>query len=229
MMAPLPLLNLNPRRWHLGLGVVLLFWGVLTCLAAGIAAVVLAGVVYLVERRRARVRKRWLFVAGVLPFALVAYMWGAFAVYAAWCEVWRDVDLGIGDSWRVPISHGYSLVMIDTAEQAFVRTPAGGQLHFGLTRIGTSGALIAGQDEDGYFVLDAPRGTETSFRSEDDFRRGLVATGASGMQLFPPDAFYDRTRWGRADGAAALLALIPPTAALVAVGWLFMRSGAAER
>lgn len=208
----------------MGLGIVLLFWGVLSVMATAGGAVALAGLVYWIDRRRGQFRKRWLVSAAALPFLFTAYLWGAFAVYGVWCEVVRDVDLGIGDSWRVPLGGGYSLTMIDTPDQAFLNDRGGQQSHSGLKRIGSAGNLVAGEDDRGFFLLDSGRHTDTSFASEAELRRQVSSAGAGPLSLVPPEEFYDSHRWGILDGVAAALALGPPFAGLLAFGILFARS-----
>lgn len=34
--------------------------------------------------------------------------------------MWKDVDMGIGDAWYVPLSEDYRLLFIDIPEQAFI-------------------------------------------------------------------------------------------------------------
>lgn len=209
----------------MGLGIVLLFWLVVSGIVSAAAAVVLAGIVYFVERRRGRVRKRWLLGFAILPFLATAYLWSAFAVYGVWCETVRDVDLGIGDSWRVPLTDGYRLTMIDTPDQAFVSDPRGHQSHFGLKRIGTTDRYVAGEDERGFFLIDSQRRMDSPAESEAELRTQLSAAGAEGLALLTPGEFYDRHRWGAADAVAAALMVGPPLVGLCILSVLFARSG----
>jgi hypothetical protein len=208
----------------MGLGFVLLFWGIVIFIASAGAAVILAGLVFWIERRRGRVRKRWLAAAAVFPFLMMVYAGGAFAAYAVWCEVVRDVDPGIGDSWRVPLGNGYSLTMIDTSEQAFIRGPRGEQSHFGLTRIGSGRDVVAGEAESSFFLVNVRQHTDTSFASEADLQRQLSLQGVGQLQLMPPAEFYDQHRWGAADGLAAIAIAVPPFAALMFLVRRFARS-----
>jgi hypothetical protein len=208
----------------MGLGIVLLFWGIVGVVLAGTAAGSLAGMVYVFDRRRRRVRRGWLVTAVVVPFIGLGYVAVGFVVYATYCEVVRDVDLGIGDSWRVPLGNGYRLVMIDTPDQAFVESPSGLHLHFGLKRIGTAGHVIAGEDEHGLFVIDGQRHTDEAIASESSLRR-MFPAGSSEPQLIAPENFYNHHRWGLPDVVAAVLIVVPPLLMLCALAWRFVRSG----
>jgi hypothetical protein len=207
----------------MGLGFVLLFWGILGAVLAGLAAIALAGIVYLFDRRRGRVRRGWLLAAAALPFASLAYVAVGFVLYAAYCEVVRDVDLGIGDSWRVPLGSGYRLVMIDTPDQAFIEGPSGQQLHFGLKRLGVAGHVIAGEDEHGLFAIDGQRKTDLAVGSESDLR-AIFPTGAADSRLVAPGDFYDHHRWGLPDVVAAALMVVPPFVVFCTLALWFVRA-----
>src|SRR4051812_5262383 len=208
----------------MGLGIVLLFWGIVGLVLAAAAAAALIAIVYLVDRRRQRWRPWWLIIAAALPFMSLAYGAAGFVVYAVYCEMIRDVDLGIGDGWRVPLGQGYTLKMIDTSEQAYVEAPSGQQLHFGLTRIGTAGTFIVGEDEHGFFAVDAARRSEQVFPSEGDARHALPSDLASHLELVEPGPFYDRHRWTYQDAIAALLLVAPPFVALCLLAARFARA-----
>jgi hypothetical protein len=213
----------------MGLGIVLLFWGLVGVFLAATAAASLVGMVYLFDRRSGRVRWGWLLTAALMPFVSLGYVAAGFIVYAGYCEVVRDVDLGIGDSWRVPLGHGYRLVMIDTPDQAFVESPGGLQLHSGLKRIGTAGNLIAGEDDHGLFVIDGQRHTDEAIASEFGLH-SVFPYGSGEPQLVAPGDFYHDHRWGLPDLIAAVLIVMPPLLVLCALASRFVRSGwAAER
>jgi hypothetical protein len=216
--------NVSRTNNRMGLGIVLLFWGIVGVILAGTAAGALAGMVYLFDRRSRRVRRGWLLTAVAMPVASLGYVGVGFVVYATYCEVVRDVDLGIGDSWRVPLGNGYRLVMIDTADQAFVEGPSGLQLHFGLKRIGTAGDVIAGEDEHGLFVINGERHTDETIASESSLR-GVFPAGSGEPQLVAPEDFYRHHRWGVPDLLAAVLIVVPPVLLLCALALRFVRSG----
>jgi hypothetical protein len=219
-------MNVNRISILMGLGFVLLFWGVLAVLLAGAAAASLAALAYVFDRRRGRVRRRWLLTAAMVPFVSLGFAAAGFLVYATYCEVVRDVDLGIGDSWRVPLGNGYRLVMIDTPDQAFIKSPDGRELHFGLKRIGSAGDLIAGEDEHGLFLIDGQRRTDEAIASESGLRK-VLPPGSGEPQLVAPANFYDVHRWGWPDVVAAVLIVAPPFLMFCALAWRFVRSGSA--
>ena len=159
-----------------------------------------------------------------LPFVSLAYVWAIFAVYAVYCEAIRDVDLGIGDSWRVPLTHGYALTMIDTPDQAFVRLPSGAQHHHGLKRISATEHFVTVEDEGRFFLMDVRGGRELVFLTEAELRAALKSSGEATVELLAPGDYYDAHRWGGFDAIAASLALVPPGLAFLIFLWGFARA-----
>jgi hypothetical protein len=212
----------------MGLGIVLLFWGIVGIILASAAAAILAAVVYAFDRRHGLARRGWVLTAAAVPFVSLGYAAAGFAAYAVYCEVVRDVDLGIGDSWRVPLGHGYRLIMIDTPDQAFVESPTGVQLHMGLARIGTTEDLIVGEDAQGLFVIDGSHQTEHAVAPESGLR-GIVLGGSGQLQLVSPDDFYNRHRWGMPDVFAAIAIIVPPFLLLIVLAWRFVLTSRAAQ
>jgi ABC-type dipeptide/oligopeptide/nickel transport system permease component len=97
-----------------GIGFVLFFWALILGVIAMPFSIALGLWSWWNERRAHR--RGWVFkavVAAALPFILLAYAGAAFGVYAIWCEAVRNVDAGIGDGCRVPVTNDYYFCMID--------------------------------------------------------------------------------------------------------------------
>ncbi len=212
----------------MGLGIVLLFWSIVGVIVAGVAAAILVVLVNVFDRRHGLARRGWVLTAAAVPFVSLGYAGVGFLAYAVHCELVRDVDLGIGDSWRVPLGHGYRLIMVDTAEQAFVESPTGQQLHTGLARIGTAGDVIAVEDAQGLFVIDSSHQTEHAVAPESG-RRGIVPDGSDRLQLVSPDDFYNRHRWGMPDVIASVAIIVPPFLLLLVLAWRFVLTARASQ
>jgi hypothetical protein len=162
--------------------------------------------------------------AAAIPFVSLAYAATGFVAYSVYCEVVRDVDLGLGDSARVPLGHGYRLVIIDTSAQPFILAPDNREIHSGLKRVGATEDFIAGEDERGFFVITSQQRAEQTLSSESDLKTALPSGIADRLQLLPPDDFYQRHRWGWPDIVAALLIVVPPLAAVSLLALRFARS-----
>lgn len=207
------------------LGIVLLFWGLAGIILATLAAAALATMVYLVDRRRGAVRRRWLLTAIAFPYLALGYAAAAFIVYAMHCEMARGVDPGIGDLRRVSLGNRYALVRSDLAEETFIESPTGAQLHVNLRRIGTAGEVIVGEDRSGFFVIDTRTKTEHPVASESELIGSRSGT-LGDPQLVSTDEYYDQHRWGWPDAIAAIGAIVPPIFVLSVLAWRFMGQSA---
>jgi hypothetical protein len=91
----------------MGLGFVLLFWMIFF----GCAGLPIAGGLAFWSWHNGRLAgapsKMRAAAAGVLPFVLIALGLVWFFGYAAYSWTVRRVDPGLGDSWAVPLRHGY--------------------------------------------------------------------------------------------------------------------------
>jgi hypothetical protein len=94
----------------MGIGFVLLIWAVLLgCAAVPVAFAIAIWSVRSHKRVGAPVSLLRTGAAAILPFVLLAYGGVAFVGYAAWCELGRQVDPGIGDGWMVPVGNDVSV------------------------------------------------------------------------------------------------------------------------
>lgn len=211
------------RRYDaaMGIGFVLLFWAILGVICATVAAVFLAGIVYLVSKRQGKVQFRWLLLFAAAPYVFLVYGAVAFVVYAVWCEDVRHVDPGIGDTWYLPVVNGYDLVMIDTPEQAYLQPPPrehASQLP--LSQLQLTGRFIAGRDESEFFLLDTITGSRIVCASEECLKREMASRRLGPLSLEKADDFYFSRRVTAADTYAVLIAAAFPT---FAFAWLVVR------
>jgi hypothetical protein len=212
-----------------GLGFVLLVWAVILG-GAAVAAGVVGGVWSWWNHRRLFGRAE-LFkaaAAAALPLVVLAYAGAAFVGYAIWCESIRGVDLGIGDSWRVPVANDYYFCMIDVPDKGYLLKGgcSGGPVVDGITELAAAGDLVAGNSEShGPFVLDTRTGALQRLSRVDDALARITPRPA----LLDAYAFYGSRRWGRADVFAALLIGIPALAAAFFWYWWFIRLSPARR
>lgn len=205
------------------LGFALVAWGIASNIVAGAVGLLLATIVYSIERRRPPIRTKWIAVAGLFPLAAILYVWASFTVYAVWCEVVRHVDIVIVDDQRVPLDNGYELVLIPPIEQRFVFKPGGELLHRDLTRIGSTSGLVAGEDRRGHFILHLQTGETERFRGALELQMRLASLGTS-VELLTPEAFYRRARWRFSDVVAGAFILLPPIVAFSLFWSRFLRS-----
>jgi hypothetical protein len=208
----------------LGIGFVLLVWFLIGAVVAAVAAAVLAVLAYVAGRRRRRRVRLWVIAFAATPFLFLVYLFVAFGGYALWCETYRGVDPGLGDSPRVPLQNGYVFHAIDTFDQSFIELAGGEQKHFGLARIGQSGDFIFGSEPSGFFLINTRTRSDTLFSSEKEFRQALVRSSrVTSVAVEDPSTFYSRHRWSVQDTIAFAVMLAPPITLFVFQLVLFFR------
>ncbi|HVG25056.1 MAG TPA: hypothetical protein VND45_12925 [Thermoanaerobaculia bacterium] len=210
----------------MGIGCVLLAWAIVGAVAAGGAACGLMLCVFLVRRFRPAVGRRWIVVAGALPFALLAYAGVAFGVYALWCENVRRVDPGIGDVWQVPLPNGWRFLMIDTPDSAMLVPPSGDNIAVDRARLGMRGDTILVADAGQFFAIDTKTRRRTEFASEEAMLRTF---GSSRGELSDANWFYTRRRWTIADALAGVVIAAPAAMLLLAMAVRFLIVAARRR
>ncbi|MBN1420268.1 MAG: hypothetical protein JXP34_15925 [Planctomycetes bacterium] len=210
----------------MGIGIVLLFWGFAGLIAAALAAVFLAEIARRLPAPDEPTRSARVKAARVIPFALLLYGGLFFLAYAAWCDVVRGVDAGIGDFWCVPLGEGYRLEIIDDPSTGSIRRgedpgviepqgKASARFVNAVTELGQSASVLFGIRERGKaFLLDTARELREDFATRDDLVRALRERGVE-PHIASVDRFYMRRRWGRPDAAAAGVGAVPAILLLV--------------
>ena len=95
----------------------------------------------------------------VLSFLTPGVFIGIYAVSSFVCMIIIAIilgsDIGIGDSWVVPLKNGYELTSVDTPEYANInRRNDPENLIDGITHIQVVGDSVIGKEADGnYFIL----------------------------------------------------------------------------
>lgn len=184
----------------MGIGCVLVILGLGACIAAALLGTLFAATSG-AGRRNPIAALGWF----ALPFAYVAYFGVAFLAYAFASEA-RGYDAMIGDSWSVPLGHGYEFGCIDTWEGCSVGKRDAEQQ--GVRRVARDGAFVLGEKESGgFFALRTTDGRRWDFADETAMRRTLQALGVRDALLQSTEEFYARNRWTLFDAIAASLIL----------------------
>ncbi|HEX3107720.1 MAG TPA: hypothetical protein VHU41_01415 [Thermoanaerobaculia bacterium] len=135
----------------------------------------------------------------------------------------RNVDPGLGDEWRVPLTGGYSLVMVDTFDQPFILPPSERSSNLSVSSISVAGRYIVAEDRAGPFIIDTANGALQRFASRTDLDRELKRRGPAPARLQSPRDFYFQHRWTRVDAAAGFALAIIPIALLLFAGTTLRR------
>jgi hypothetical protein len=169
----------------MGIGVVMLFWGLVLTLASTPISIGL-GIWSWINQKRAGERPKLARAAIAAAFPLVPYCALAFFVYAAWCDS-KGVDPGIGDTWQVPVRN-YVFTMVDDTSRGQLAQAASGPVRItGIRSIVEAGDSIIGEsDSEGAFTLQTSTDTLTRYADLTMAAAGFAPPPA----LQSPAAFY---------------------------------------
>jgi len=196
----------------MGLGFVLLFWGLTFLKVFGICGLILAGITYFYIPQAGKGQRRKASTIGFFfPVLLLPYLIFSFFIYAFWCEAVRGVDPGLGDSSKVPIGNGYSMKMTDLPNEAFIESPNEIKLS-SVVELGDNNGVLFGRKSDHlpYFIFDLTNGNVFDFPSEEEFNEELLKFGVQDADLQSSLDYYLQERWGFQDFLALILILLPP-------------------
>lgn len=171
----------------MGAGFVVLMYLIAIFMVSAAMALVAAVITAIV----AKPPKKRKIVAAVLSPFLFFYSWfflGLFATGAL--SEWKNVDIGIGDTWHVPINDEYSLLMIDLTEEAYLQR--GNTDIMTVKSMQQNDGFLIGQNTDGfYFSLDLKRHKVQLFQTEQDL---ITASGQAAIALDDVETFYAKRK-----------------------------------
>lgn len=148
----------------------------------GLMALLLAWLLCKKERRG-----RKMLLAFCTPaLAMFTYGMGSLA-WMALVAATLHTDLGIGDSWRAPLRHGYELAAVDLPEQAEVCKADGEVVLDGIDQVELRGDSLLGTAYGDYFIFNLRTSESRTFTYRADFLRALP-TGQA--HLVPSDEFF---------------------------------------
>jgi len=227
----------------LGLGVVLLFWGVVLGTLAAIGAAILGAAVRWLTRGVPTERSRTVAVATLFPFLCLGWTFAVFLFQAAINETVFHRDAGLGDAWRTPLPNGYAILMIDTTDEGWVYSPATqsdgavaqqDDAVSAVSKLQVAGRYILGEiggvdAETGtpkrpssYFLVDTAVRRVRGFPDMEALRAAARPLGVS-PGFVPIDDVYLRYRYTWFDGLALALLLMPPGTAFLFLAWWVRR------
>jgi hypothetical protein len=220
----------------MGLGFVLVLWLVAGSVLAAIGGAILGWVTSLLTRGIGAPREPAIRAAHLLPLACLIWAGLVFVAQAGVNAGLLHRDIGTGDSWYAPLPNGYQVVLVDVTDQGTVRPEGSYGGIQGVRRLQVSGPyLFGGVDShsfehfgsntdaiDSYFMLDTRTGKQTT---ESDLRTLTSEASKLGVSLHlePIYTVYSRYRFTWFDVLVGCMLLLPPIAALIALGVWIMR------
>lgn len=138
----------------MGIGFVILVYLVSIFILSTIIAIIAVILVFAFSKKGKRRRK--ILFATISPYLTLYSFYILFLIGDIIVSVSKDVDMGIGDYWYVPISEDCKLSFIDLPENSFIECEDQTIIN-GISGIQESGSeMYIDSDEDGYFRFDVP-------------------------------------------------------------------------
>jgi hypothetical protein len=190
----------------MGIFFVLIIWMILL----GLLGVPFAGILAYWSWRNSRITgvpsRGRAAMAGLLPFVLipVGLIW--FFAYAIYCGTVRNVDPGLGDSWQVPLRHGYYFCMTDNMNEGrLMKDKCNGSppLHSIRELAQTGDSIVGWSQQKGAFTFDMSTGKLTML----DSREAALARLSPLPNFQTAHEFYRSRRYGWQDVAALIILL----------------------
>ena len=136
---------------------VLIFWAIALIILSLILGLITLPFSYFLCKRQ---RKRKMVLSFLTPGIFI----GVYAVSSFVCMIIIAIilgsDIGIGDSWSIPLKNGYELTSVDTPEYANINRRNDPEcLIDGITHIQVVGDSVIGKEADGnYFIFNLQNG-----------------------------------------------------------------------
>ena len=143
----------------MGMLFVLIFWAIVFVVLSLILGLITLPFSYFLCKRQ---RKRKMVLSFLTPGVFI----GVYAVSSFVCMIIIAIilgsDIGIGDSWSIPLKNGYELTSVDTPEYANINSrndPLKENLIDEITHIQVVGDSVIGKEADGnYFIFNLQNG-----------------------------------------------------------------------
>ena len=154
----------------MGMLFVLILWAIVLIVLSLILGLITLPFSYFLCKRQ---RKRKMVLSFLTPGVFI----GVYAVSSFVCMLIIAIilgsDIGIGDSWSIPLKNGYELTSVDTPEYANINRrndPLNENLIDGITHIQVVGDSVIGKEADGnYFIFNLQNGDKEDNLSYQNF------------------------------------------------------------
>lgn len=149
----------------MGVGFVILIHLFIIAALSFIFAVISCTFTYFISKKEKRSRK--IILALIAPFVAFYTFYIVGVIGLSMVSNNKKVDVGIGDSWYVPLKNDHQLLFIDLPEQASINNGNGLTLISSVAKIEESGNHIFGKTLDNeYFFVDLKTNSVKTFQTE---------------------------------------------------------------
>jgi len=214
----------------MGIGFVLVAWGLISLVVAGVGSLVMRGVVAYFTRGSTD-RGKLLRRATLFPIECLFWVGIVFVFQAVINVVFLHRDIGIGDGFDCPLPNGYALSFIDVTEFGTLYKPANRPMWSDAREnavnnvrvMQLSGPYVLGGSDsralehfaedsnavDSYFLLDTKTGKRTEFKTYAELREAALHLNIQ-PNMIAIGTLYSKYRSTWFDVFAGLLIIVPP-------------------
>lgn len=201
----------------MGLIIVLLLISIALFILSTLIGVIAAGITYFINKQR---RKRKAIFAFISPFVILfSWLFTAYLLSAIVCSS-KNVDIGMGDYWQVPIADNYNLSFIDIPELGYL-THNKEIVISHISHIQTESNYIYGKSDDKYFLYNM--NTKELKTADND----TIIEELTKLELPTAYNFYvDRRHelMGVLDGIILIVSLIPGVLILLFIRKILLKN-----
>jgi hypothetical protein len=186
----------------MGIGFVILIHFVVIFILSCIIAFVSGLLTYFISNKDKKKRK--IFLAIITPFQALYSFYIILLIGAIFISETKNVDIGIGDSWYVPIGNSCRILMIDLPEQAYLECN-GVTLFSEVSHLQQLENNVYGKTfKNEYFAVNLTENISHTYSSENELKakENITTLGLQKTEKFYADRKWEITR------TASILTLI---------------------
>ncbi len=199
----------------MGIGFVIILHLIVLAFISGIIAAISVSITLLFFENKEK-RKRQVFSATFLPFQFffTIYILGGLGVVIV--SEFKGIDIGIGDSFYVPINETCEIHMIDMIDNAYLNCNDLSVISQ-ISKILATEDTIFGETENGnFFCYDI---NSSEIRQYTDFMELMTIEKSSNIQLIEISEYYHKRR-NEIAGTAIIIVGIIALVATIMIMWL---------
>lgn len=199
----------------MGIGFAIIVHFIALAILSGIVAAISATTTFLISKNKEK-RKKRIFLATFLPFQFFFTIYILGLIGSIIVSQIKNVDIGIGDSFYVPINETCEIQMIDIIDNAYL--DCNGQTVISkVSNILPTKEKIFGETEDGkFFCYDIKSG---KLGEHSDFIELTIRENSESIQLVEMPEYYHKRR-NEVAGTALILVGLTTLIVAILIMWL---------
>lgn len=199
----------------MGIGFVIIIHFIALAILSGIVAAISSIITYLISKNKEK-RKRQIFLALFLPFQFFLTIYILGLIGSIMVSELKNVDIGIGDSFHVPINESCDIQMIDIIDNAYLDCNDQTVISQ-VSSILPTDEKIFGETEDGKFFCYEINSSE--LREYSDFTELTTSENSKSIKLVEIPDYYHKRR-NEVAGTALILVGIMALVTTFLIMWL---------